>query len=196
MVLVHLSYHEAGWGLAEPRQTACRLLERPVMAIHDLHNPHNQKVFLRDCLEFTANWATFPTSPDRQEEQTILQDPLKRLFCVRGTILLPSLYKSFLVPLLVFSRALIFAAIPLMTPQFPQNAEPQQVFYTVTSKAESPEVYVQHIRKYIPEYFLQEHPMADFDLVCLLLQFLGDSLLLSQEFPLLFVHLFTAPSKV
>lgn len=83
-----------------------------------------------------------------------------------------------------------------MTPQFPQNAQPQQVFYIVTSKAESPEVYVQHIRKYIPEYFLQERPMADFDLVCLLLQFLGDSLLLSQEFSLLFVHLFTTPSQV
>lgn len=70
-----------------------------------------------------------------------------------------------------------------MRPQFPQNAVLQEGVYTVTSKAEqlSPVVYLKHIRKYKPEYFLQEHALADFDLLCLLLKFLGDSLLFSQN---------------
>lgn len=48
------------------------------------------------------------------------------------------------------------------SPQLPQNALLPQGSYTVTAKAQrlSQEFYVEHIRKYIPEYFLQEHPMA------------------------------------
>lgn len=70
-----------------------------------------------------------------------------------------------------------------MSSQLPQNVLLLWGIYTVTSKAQwlSHEFYIEHIRKYIPEYFL--HPVADFHLTYLALQFLGDLQLLSQEFP-------------
>lgn len=96
----------------------------------------------------------------------------------------------------MFSRSLIFAVIPLMASHFPQNSIFQQEFYTLTSKAEKlfAVVRVKHIRKYIPRYFLQEHPMADFDLVCLVIP--EGFTAAFPGVPPLFVHLFTTPFKV
>lgn len=46
VILVCLSWSEAGWGPAEPCQTMSSL--QALQGIHDLHHSHNQKVFLRD----------------------------------------------------------------------------------------------------------------------------------------------------
>lgn len=55
---------------------------------------------------------------------------------MKGIICLASLVESFLVPLLMFSRSLIFAVISLMGSLFPQISVLQQEFYTLISKGE------------------------------------------------------------
>lgn len=79
---------------------------------------------------------------------------------------------------------------------FPQNSVTSAgvLYLNKQSRETFAVVHVKHIRKYIPSYFLQEHPMADFDLVCFIIP--EGFTAAFPGVPSLFVHLFTTPFQV
>lgn len=137
VILVCPSWCEAEQGPAEPCQTMCRLFKNPVTGIHDLHHPHNQKVFLRDfrisslltkplLLQVLIDRKTRWSYKIFLESYSVYERNYPP--CITNRVF-PSSFANFLGLWFMLS-------FPSWLPVFPKILLLQQEFYTSTSKAE------------------------------------------------------------